>query len=658
MKQSVPVLFAIVVLSALALPARATLHQIQVGDFFFNPTKTIVSPGDTVRWILVSGIHTTTSAPGSPKMWDSGILSSSYDVVFTVGDGPGPFPYVCAVHPHSMIDTIFMAAAPADPTRFAFVLGESQAADCAGTGSSAIGYGLAVLSPDSSELSLFVVHDVASANMAHVHRGAPCTSGPIAYGFSSPASPISESWSLSPTDVQDLFNGNLYVNVHSPSFPSGEIQGQIVQDDIRFLFNLDESAVEGGGTGSFATGFCEGILSADAAEMSFTIRHDVSSPIDAHVHFGAPGVGGPAVFPFTSFTSPITGTWMLDTTDIKNLFTNQLYINVHSTAFPAGEIRGQVGRETARFAYLLTEAEADGGAGTGSSATGFAVCELSANQETMFIQVEHDIASAIDAHVHFGAAGVEGPVRYGFTSPASPAAEVWSVTEQDIVDLLDGNLYINIHSPTWPSGEIRGQMVQAPISLGIDLDESQANLCAGTGSPAIGYATVTLKPEARQVTVSATHNVSDATNMNIELGFPCIDGPTLFSLGSATTISSVQQFSTNDVNSYLRGELNVTVTSLAFPDGEIRGQVEEVSTTGCCIGSTGNVNDDAGGSVDLSDLIYLVNYLFLGGPSPACPASANVNGDAGCSVDLSDLIFLVNYLFLGGPPPAACDPAC
>jgi hypothetical protein len=81
-------------------------------------------------------------------------------------------------------------------------------------------------------------------------------------------------------------------------------------------------------------------------------------------------------------------------------------------------------------------------------------------------------------------------------------------------------------------------------------------------------------------------------------------------------------------------------------------------SSGCCTGNTGNVNDDAGGNVDLSDLIYLVNFLFLGGPSPVCQASANTNGDAGCNIDLSDLIYLVNFLFLGGSAPAACLPGC
>lgn len=88
---------------------------------------------------------------------------------------------------------------------------------------------------------------------------------------------------------------------------------------------------------------------------------------------------------------------------------------------------------------------------------------------------------------------------------------------------------------------------------------------------------------------------------------------------------------------------------------ETRPAVITLGTAPCCAGTSGNINQDAGNTVDLSDLIYLVNYLFLGGPAPSCMESANTNGDAGGDVDLSDLIYLVNYLFLGGPAPAACQ---
>lgn len=62
----------------------------------------------------------------------------------------------------------------------------------------------------------------------------------------------------------------------------------------------------------------------------------------------------------------------------------------------------------------------------------------------------------------------------------------------------------------------------------------------------------------------------------------------------------------------------------------------------------GDVNADGQGP-DLSDLIFLVNYLFSGGPSPVDSRQANANGSG--DIDLSDLIYLVNYLFNGGPDP-------
>jgi len=60
----------------------------------------------------------------------------------------------------------------------------------------------------------------------------------------------------------------------------------------------------------------------------------------------------------------------------------------------------------------------------------------------------------------------------------------------------------------------------------------------------------------------------------------------------------------------------------------------------------------ADGVIDASDLVYLLNYLFIHGPEPI-PLEA---GDVTCDgvVDASDLIYLLNYLFAHGPQP--CDP--
>ncbi len=58
---------------------------------------------------------------------------------------------------------------------------------------------------------------------------------------------------------------------------------------------------------------------------------------------------------------------------------------------------------------------------------------------------------------------------------------------------------------------------------------------------------------------------------------------------------------------------------------------------------------DNSGVITISDAVYLINYIFSGGPAP-CPL---LNGDADCSgaVTISDAVYLINYIFAGGPAP-------
>jgi len=76
--------------------------------------------------------------------------------------------------------------------------------------------------------------------------------------------------------------------------------------------------------------------------------------------------------------------------------------------------------------------------------------------------------------------------------------------------------------------------------------------------------------------------------------------------------------------------------------------------TGCCLGMRGNVDGDPGETIDISDLVYLVDYMFVSGPEPPCFDEANINGDSQPDIDISDLVHLVDYMFTGGPPPSDC----
>ena len=68
---------------------------------------------------------------------------------------------------------------------------------------------------------------------------------------------------------------------------------------------------------------------------------------------------------------------------------------------------------------------------------------------------------------------------------------------------------------------------------------------------------------------------------------------------------------------------------------------------------------DDNGSLQLTDGIYILNFLFLGGAAPSCAESADADNNG--AVQLTDGIYILNFLFLGGadtPPPGgfACGP--
>ena len=64
---------------------------------------------------------------------------------------------------------------------------------------------------------------------------------------------------------------------------------------------------------------------------------------------------------------------------------------------------------------------------------------------------------------------------------------------------------------------------------------------------------------------------------------------------------------------------------------------------------------DASGSLDITDAISLLGYLFQGGADPPCLDAADTD-DSG-KLDISDAIGLLSFLFQGGAEPAAPGPS-
>lgn len=95
---------------------------------------------------------------------------------------------------------------------------------------------------------------------------------------------------------------------------------------------------------STATGSATLTYNRDTKIFNIQVDFTGITPTMGHIHKAAVGVSGGVVFPFTNpVTSPVDYTSpALDSTQVADLFAGLYYVNLHTTAYGAGEIRGQL----------------------------------------------------------------------------------------------------------------------------------------------------------------------------------------------------------------------------------------------------------------------------------------------------------------------------
>lgn len=80
--------------------------------------------------------------------------------------------------------------------------------------------------------------------------------------------------------------------------------------------------------------------------LSYTVTYQGLTPTMGHIHSvtatTAAGNNGPVTIPFSSLTSPITGQTTLTQDQQDAMYAKRTYSNLHTTANPNGEIRGNI----------------------------------------------------------------------------------------------------------------------------------------------------------------------------------------------------------------------------------------------------------------------------------------------------------------------------
>ena len=101
-------------------------------------------------------------------------------------------------------------------------------------------------------------------------------------------------------------------------------------------------------------------------------------------------------------------------------------------------------------------------ANTESEAKGLAIFRLTADMKLTYkivVQKDDDNDPIMAAHIHYGGAGMNGGVAIDLSEGIMTMKNVTTeLTEAQYQDLMEDALYVNVHSMTYPSGVIRGQI--------------------------------------------------------------------------------------------------------------------------------------------------------------------------------------------------------
>ncbi|RAI84671.1 CHRD domain-containing protein [Algoriphagus yeomjeoni] len=267
-------------------------------------------------------------------------------------------------------------------------------------------------------------------------------------------------------------------------------KGQLAEFGAFLIGSEENPSVNSPGSGAAR------ITQVDGNTLKFEVRvANTTGIVAAHLHNAPMGVNGGVVVNLQSqsgIENGVIAQGMIDASNlsgalagktiadlITELEAGRIYVNVHTTTNPGGEIRGQVSMIKANDNknYSANLAGANEVPSVDSEGTGVAKFNFSNDGSAASFHVNVDgISDVRFAHIHFAKAGVNGGVVFTLRMDkvVGPVSGIYA--RGDILptnfsgkleggDLLilqeafrTGNAYVNVHTDIHPGGELRGQV--------------------------------------------------------------------------------------------------------------------------------------------------------------------------------------------------------
>ena len=462
------------------------------------------------------------------------------------------------------------------------------------TGSTATGSGTVRVNLASGAVSGTLDVTGFTVTAAHIHDGFAGTSGPVVVGLEPDASiagrlQFPAAASLTPTQVDRLLAGGLYLNAHSAQFQGGEVRGQILPANVSLFFTALSSLQEIPETTSLGQGV--GAITVNETTRVAQIHLNVTGVANAnaaHLHRGSAGTNGPVAVGLTQDTASADH-WFVDNAtltqqDFDALRAAQTYLNIHTPANAGGEIRGQV--VPSGFIVIVSRVNGEQEPPVPQITSADGTAAITVNTSSGATEIHVNVSGADDAtaaHVHDGFAGVNGPVLVGLEKDPAAAGH-WrsngaTLTTAQIETLQAGGLYANVHTPAVPAGFVRGQLLPSGVELVVThLTGTQESTPVVTTDTARAFTTV--NPTAKRLTTHVhTTGLDDSTAAHIHVGARGVAGPVSIGLekdpaNAAHWSASAVEISDAQLQAYRAGNLYINVHTPANAAGEVRGQIE------------------------------------------------------------------------------------